>query len=303
LKYDRIDLMGGSYGTRAALEYLRRHPDHVRTVIVEGVAPPGYKLPLPFAKTIQDSIERVFAECAAEERCHGAYPNLRDEFLTALRNLEKAPAKYTLGPPVVNRPLVEQMSRDMFLDFMRLVLYVPELVSALPQLIHLAAANNYAAFGATVYPIRKDLDRRIARGMLLSVVCGEDVPFISDAEVERETKGTWMGDFRVRAHRDACGVWPRAEVPKEFHDPIRSGKPVLLISGEMDPATPPSFAAGEAKFLPNSRHVVIREGTHLTASPCIDKLVAQFVDRGSMDGLDTGCVGAIKHPPFIVYGK
>lgn len=109
-----------------------------------------------------------------------------------------------------------------------------------------------------------------------------------------------MGDSNVKSFRESCAVWPKADVPRSFLDPVKSDKPVLLISGEQDPATPAASAELAARHLPNSRHIVIRGGTHGTASECLDKISADFVRLGTAAGLDTGCVAAMKRPPFVV---
>src|SRR5215471_18088486 len=45
LGYGRVNVLGGSYGTKAALVYLRRHGEHVRTLTLEAVAPPDFLIP------------------------------------------------------------------------------------------------------------------------------------------------------------------------------------------------------------------------------------------------------------------
>jgi pimeloyl-ACP methyl ester carboxylesterase len=296
LGYDQVNLLGGSYGTRAALEYLRRHGDHVRTVMIKGVAPPGYKLPLPFAKTIQESMEHLFVDCAADPTCKKAYPDLRADFDNALARLQKSPAAFKL--PAAD--LDVKLTREIFIDSLRPVLYIPQFVAMMPSVIHQAAQGDFAAYGRLYYQLLVALEKGVARGMFLSVTCGEDVPFITDAEAKEQTAGTWLGDFRVRTQRQMCAAWPRGNVAASFHDPVRSDKPVLMISGDEDPATPPSYANEAAKSLPNSRHIVIKGGTHGTESPCLDGLVAQFVGAGSAKGLNETCVASIRRPAFVV---
>ncbi len=92
LGYDKINLYGGSYGSTAALAYLRQYPQRVRTATVAGVAPPDMKLPLPFGKGVQNALEHVFADCAADEKCRAAFPRPMADLETAGKLLEKAPA-------------------------------------------------------------------------------------------------------------------------------------------------------------------------------------------------------------------
>src|SRR5207244_12853121 len=57
LGYDRINLIGSSYGTRAALVYLRQHPERVRTVTLIGVAPTYLKMPCEDAQAAAGVME------------------------------------------------------------------------------------------------------------------------------------------------------------------------------------------------------------------------------------------------------
>jgi hypothetical protein len=73
---------------------------------------------------------------------------------------------------------------------------------------------------------------------------------------------------------------------------------VLLISGELDPAAQPEYAAEAAKYLINNRHVVEHNASHVLSGTCTNDLVMRFIEKGSAEGLDTSCVDQIKLPPF-----
>jgi pimeloyl-ACP methyl ester carboxylesterase len=292
LGYDKIDLLGGSYGSLAALVYARRHGDHVRSMVLEGVVPPDYRLPLPFAKTIQASLERLFADCAADSDCHKAFPNLKAEFEAVVKRLDAQPVTLQFDAQNVT------ITRGAFLSRMRVLLYQPAFVSQLPYMIHRAFEGDMKPYADAVFAMRRAVGQGIARGMAYSVGCSESVPFISEADIERETAGTWLGDSDVRTYQKNCGVWPHAKVGKEFLEPVHSDIPALLITGAGDPATPPSEAERAAVGLKHSRIVVIPHGTHLTASPCIDKMIVQFVNDGSSTAIDATCVNEIHQLPF-----
>lgn len=301
LGYDRINVWGVSYGSTAALDYLRRHADHVRTITVEGVIPPGFRAPLPFPHTVQKSMEGLFDRCAADEKCRAAFPRLRDEFQAVLDRLAKAPVvfKLTTGPPSMKEPVEITLTRDMFADFLRHNLYSPLAIAMMPSAIHSAYNGDFEPYALLCYrlSIRPNQDS-LAFGMYLSILCSESFPFITDEEVARVSEGTWVGDFRIRALRQVCSAWPRANVPTSFIEPIRSDKPVLLISGELDPAAQPEYAAEAAKYLINNRHVVEHNASHVLSGTCTNDLVMRFIEKGSAEGLDTSCVDQIKLPPF-----
>jgi pimeloyl-ACP methyl ester carboxylesterase len=303
LGYDKINLFGGSYGTQAALVYLRRHGDHVRTITLEGVAPPQYRIPLTFSRTTQNSVDQLMERCAADAVCHKDFPDLPIEFKAIVDRLEKSPAHFEVKNRQAGETQSVTLSRGMFVGSLRPLLYVPELVSVFPYMIHRAYQDDWSTYSAAVMTIRPAIDKSIDRGMSLSVICAEDVAGLKEGTIRRETKGTYLGDFQVRAYQDACREWPQGNIPKDFHAAIHSAVPALLISGALDPATPPEASAQAAHDLSNSRVVVVKDGTHGTGSPCIDGLIVQFVAQGSTEGLDVSCADQIHLPPFVTQAQ
>jgi pimeloyl-ACP methyl ester carboxylesterase len=298
LGYEKIDALGGSYGTLAALVYLRRHGEHVRSVVLEGVATPDYRLPLAFAKTIQESLGHLFADCAADPACHKEFPNLKTEFETVVQRLTDQPATFQLtsGP---DKGQTVTITRGAFVSALRPLLYQPGIVSRLPYIFHRAFDNDFNPYATVSAAMRRAVGQSVARGMSYSVTCSESLPFISERDIRRETAGTYLGDFDVRNYQKNCAIWPHAKVSKDYLKPVRSDVPVLLIAGAEDPATPASWAEHAAASLSNSRVVVIPHGTHLTASQCTDNMIVQFINQGSSSGIDTGCVSEIRNPPFV----
>lgn len=298
--YDKINVFGGSYGSRAALVYLRRHGDHVRTLTLEAVASPQYRIPITFARTIQSSVDQLIDRCAADPACHKDFPNLRTEFNALLSRLEKAPAHFELPNP---SPQPITLSRGMFVANLRPVLYIPELASQFPYMIHRAYQNDWTLYGSAVLTVTKAIDQILARGMSFSVICAEDAAGLKENDIRTGTRGTYLGDFQAHLYQQACHEWPQGTIPKDFYAPIHSDVPALIISGALDPATPPETAGQTAHDLKNSRLVVIKEGTHGTGSPCIDGMMAQFVAQGSLGGLDSSCTDQIHLPPFLTQEK
>ncbi len=298
--YERINLYGGSYGTNAALVYLRQHPARVRSVVLKGVAPTDYKMPLHFSKGVQHALDRLVEDCAQNVTCHKAFPKLKEELTAVVNRLDKTPATFAVINPVTGVEQQVTMTRAAFVDNLRVMLYVPDLTSMLPVIIHRAYEKDFAPFATYAFILVRQIDAQIARGMQLSVICSEHVPFITDADIARETSGTYYGNVRIKAYKSACSEWPAVKAPQSFLEPVKSDVPVLTVSGDVDPVTPPAFAAAAARTLPNSRQIIIRDGTHLTASDCIDRLVAEFLSKGNAQGLDDSCVKDIKRPAFIL---
>ncbi len=293
LGYGKIDVLGGSYGTLAALVYVRRHGEHVRAMVLEGVASPDYRLPLPFAKTIQASLDHLFANCAADPGCQKSFPDLKTEFETIVERLEEKPAAFEFN----HKPVT--LTRGVFVSDLRPLLYQPAIVSRLPHILHRAFEGDFTPFVTLAIFMHRAVNQSVARGMAFSVGCSESVPFISEADIQRDTGGTYLGDFDVRTYQKNCGSWPHARLSADFLDPVHSDVPSLLITGAEDPATPPSWAEHAAAGLSHSRVVAIPHGTHLTQSLCIDHMIVEFVNQGVASGIDTGCVNQIHNPPFF----
>jgi pimeloyl-ACP methyl ester carboxylesterase len=299
LGYDKINVYGGSYGSTAALSYLNFYPQHVRTVTISGIAPPDSPLPLSFAKGVEHAINRLVDDCAAEEKCKTAFPDLRKDWTTVVANLSKGPVTFDALNPYTQQKQQVTMTREGFAELMRLVLYNPIVISLLPAAIHEMSQGDYSHFAFYAYQVRHGLDLAIARGMQLSVICVEDVPFLKEADIQSEARGTFYGSDKAHAYIRACEQWPRGEMPAKFRQPIKSDVPVLMLSGELDPVTPPYLATPLLRWLPNGRQVVMHNATH-SSYECQEKLAREFIERGTANGLDTSCVEGIKRLPFLI---
>jgi pimeloyl-ACP methyl ester carboxylesterase len=302
LGYERINLWGGSYGTRAALEYLRRHEPHVRSVILDGVAPADMRLPLYTARDAQRALDRLFADCAADATCAATFPTLADDTRALFARLEQDRPIVRGVHPRTGRPLELPVTRrDAALVIFR-ALYVPEVTSLMPRVLTEAAHGNYQALLALAFQGAPEGDKRdVAFGMHLSVVCAEDLPRIgANARADAAATG-FLGAAMFEAQYAACSFWPRGDVPESFYAPVTSDRPVLILSGADDPVTPPTWGDQVASHLPNAKHIVVPGAGHITLTRgCVPQLVASFLDTASVAGLDPACTDVLKRPPFFV---
>jgi pimeloyl-ACP methyl ester carboxylesterase len=299
LGYERINLYGGSYGSTVALAYLRKHGSHVRSTVLAGVAPTNLKLPLPFAKGAQYAIDDLIADCGADTACRAAFPNFRAELASVLARLEKEPASVDVVNPFTEKTQHVNLGRGVFGERLRMMLYDRDPASLVPLLIHRAYQNDLEPFVQATLPQARGIYQSLSLGMYFSVTCSESVPFITEKDVKRETAGTFLGDYRVRVHQRACGEWPRAAVPRGFTEAVASDSPVLLLSGEVDPASPHWIGVEAASHLPNGRQLTVPNGGHGYFSPCISEIATAFISRGSAVGLETSCLQDVRRPPFV----
>ncbi|HYP54215.1 MAG TPA: alpha/beta fold hydrolase, partial [Pyrinomonadaceae bacterium] len=302
LGYERINIFGGSYGTRAAQAYLKRHDRHVRTVFLQGVSPTGQLMPRDFPQHTERALDGVIEECAADSACRAAFPDLRSDVRAVLERLLRGPVEVEVKHPQTNKATRIKLSRDLAAEAVRYMLYQSGAASRLPLVLHTAARGDFGPLAESAMFYRRVIVATGSIGMYLSVTCAEDVPWIRAGEGERNAANTFLGDYRLREQRAACELWPRARIPRDYHEPVRSGVPALILTGRFDPVTPPLYGDALAKNLPNSLHVVVPSGGHgfggLEGLDCINNLTADFVNRGTAKGLDTSCVGRIRRRGF-----
>jgi pimeloyl-ACP methyl ester carboxylesterase len=300
LGYDRINLFGLSYGTRAALVYLRQHPEHVRSVILLAVAPTDLKMPLHHAESGARAMDLLLTECEKDSACHAAFPKIRDDWKNVLAQLEKQPARVEYSPPDKSAPTTVEIQRGVFGEKIRSWMYGRDKAARIPLIVHHAATGDFVPF--LQQAIAPSIPDFVADGMYLSVTCAEDVPFIDPAEAAKLTADNPFGDYRVFQQTRACSMWPRGEISGDFLEPVGSTAPVLIFSGNMDPVTPPKYGEEISRHLPNSRHVIIPEAGHgpfgLTDPGCIDRIAIEFLDKSDARDLDVSCVERMKPPPF-----
>jgi pimeloyl-ACP methyl ester carboxylesterase len=301
LGYERINVLGGSYGTRAAQAYMRQHPQHVRSAVLMGVMIMDAKMPLYHARKAQESIDKLFDDCAAEESCRTAFPDLRGDLTKVIARLDQGPVKQTIPHPKTGQPVELSIPRGAFTTTLRAMQYSPFLSVRIPLYVHLAAQGDYAPMIRMTVLDRTDPNWNI--GLYLSITCAEDVARIDPQAVPALIADTYQGDDRIRDQVEACSFWPRASVAEDFFKPTESVAPTLILTGWSDPATPPEWAAEVARHLPNSLNVLIRDGSHgpggLSNINCYLKLVSDFVANGTPFGLDTSCIKEMKRSPFL----
>jgi pimeloyl-ACP methyl ester carboxylesterase len=302
LGYGRINLAGGSYGTRAALVYMKRHPNHVRAALLEGVDPTSSPAPLAFPRDAQRAFDGILTECMAEAACRGAFPNLRSEARTVFARSAAAPVPAEVLDPATGDPVNVTLSRDIVGEAVRYMTYQAGTASLVPVAIHEAALGNFGPLATFALFARMQIVSSGSMGMYLSVTCAEDLPFIKPGEGEHAAAGTYLGDYRLRQQRAACGVWPRGTVPEDYPRAIRSDAPALLLVGEWDPVTPPSLAEEAARTLLRGKILIVPHGAHgqegLEGAACLDTLVTAFLEGGTAAGLDVSCLAKIRRGPF-----
>ncbi|HOL36236.1 MAG TPA: alpha/beta hydrolase [Rubrivivax sp.] len=297
----RIDLVGGSYGTRAALEYLRQFPRAVRRTVLDGVAPPDMALPASLSTDSQAALDGLLAACAAEARCRERYPALHE---TLERLLASLPREADVAQPFTGRVERLVVEREFVLGLLRAPLYAPWVAAALPEAITEAAAGRLDALAglASVLAGGGARSSRLAEGMHFSVLCAEDVPRLA---LGNNPPGADFGQGDADFYRAACAQWPRGAVPAAFYVVPAAPSATLVLSGGADPATPPRHGARVARALgARARHVVVPAAGHGTLMlPCVREAAMRFIDAAddaAALAVDADCARALPRPGVFV---
>ena len=300
LGYDKLNLWGGSYGTRVALEYLRRHASHVRTVTLDGAAPPTMKLPLSFVTDGEAALKRMLDDCDAQVLCSSTFPELRATIAALRSRLARRPERTSIQDPRTGVREMIQVNENVLLSGMFRPLYVAEMASLLPLGLASAAAGDYNPLLAPNLEFANDISENLAVGMHLSVICAEDI-----ARVTRQDLDVLDASFFGRALVDdfvrACAFWPRGKLPADYYEPVTSDVPALILSGGIDPATPPRHGEAVAKTLKNARHLVAPHLGHgVSLHGCAPRLIESFIRKADAAALDGKCLERIPRPLFAL---
>ncbi len=290
----QIDLWGISYGTRVGFAYLRRHGAAVRAAVFDGVSPPTHSIARDAPADAERAFGLIFGSCAGDPACARAFPDLEPRLRRLLADLAAHPAPVSIRDPVSGAPVELTLTRDAFALGLEGLLYVPELSTILPLLVDRASRGDFQPFAAEVSAF--DLSSGVSRGLFYSVVCGEDA-----TAPPAPGRATILGDGFARSLAGVCAFWPHAEVPASERSPVRSDVPVLLLSGELDPVTPPAHAAEALTGLAHGVSLVVPGAGHgVTARGCLPDIVTSFLDSAGAAPLDTACLRRLARPPFFV---
>jgi pimeloyl-ACP methyl ester carboxylesterase len=298
LGYERINLWGGSYGTRAALVYLRQHPSHVRSLVLDGLAPFAIELPLFVARDGQRAIDLLYSDCEQDSDCASRFPRARDQLQRLLARLEQRPEPVVVQHPRTGLEQSFAVEREGLAAALLNLLYVPGLASLIPLGVERASHGEWSTLVGSMEAFSSSVD--ISTGMFLSVVCAEDIARIDDLEAESQTRGTFLGAGWLGRLREQCAAWHAAQLPPSFFEPITGKAPSLLLSGNLDPVTPPPWGEMVARALTPSRHVIVPGGGHgVSTLGCVPKLIGEFLESLDLDALKLDCVERLKRPAFF----
>jgi pimeloyl-ACP methyl ester carboxylesterase len=296
LGIERWSLAGFSFGTRLAQTYARRYPDRVQKVILDGVVPFDAQLTADLAESMESSLVFVSARCDSEPACHARFAGTRALLDRMAADLERTPARIRVVDSA-GTVLEGDFGRWEFAYAVRGMLY-GSLAASIPAMARQASeSGDFSAFARIYWSRTRWVGDSTSVGLHLGVYCSEDLLFVDSSDVARRAVGTLIGDRYYQEYKTGCDEWPRSPASEVMRTPWQSGMPVLLLSGERDPVTPPSYAERVARWLPRSSEVVFPGGGHSEQTACKTSIMAAFLDDGDLRSA-LECLSTMRFPGF-----
>ncbi len=297
--FEQINLVGGSYGTRMAQVYLRRFPERVRGLVIDGVVPTRLRLGAEHGIKLDQTLIRLFDACAEDRECAAAFPDLESAFEVLVSHYSTNGQALSVTHPRTGQAVDITFNRDFLASGLRFLAYAPQTQMMIPYLIHEAATTgDPSRLASQSLMVTEQMGDMIAIGLNFAVGCAEDWP---SWPRDLDQSHTLLGNSMLEFYDTVCDWWPRGEVPEDFHQPFDPGTPMLILSGEFDPVTPPEYGDEAAAQFANSRHLVASGQGHIVSTQaCMSRIVTEFIDNLDLDALDTDCMDSLGPEPFFI---
>ena len=294
----KFDLVGVSYGTRVAQQFLKRHPEGVRSIVLDSVAPNELVLGGEFARNLDDALKAQFANCARQPACAKAFPDPHANLVALRKTLSDTPRKVSFPDPISFRQKTETLNGDSMASLVRMFAYAPETAALLPHTIQQSLLGNDAPLLGQIGILELGIESLARSGMQLSVICAEDADRLAANDADADTL---LGKRMVDVLKAQCAIWPRGQRPADFNEPATGDAPILVLEGELDPVTPPRYGEQVMQHLDNARLIVAKgQGHNIIGRGCMPKLVSEFMQTLAPRALDVACVDELGPIPYFI---
>ena len=253
LGYDQVNIYGTSYGTRLALEILRRHGQHIRSAILDSVYPPNVRFFSDYWANCWGTFEHIFDACSADADCRSRYPGIEESLFQILDDLHANPRTMRYGGTGTEITLTYDDA--IFVDAMYLFPYLAQ-PGMVPFMIQRASQGDFSPIESLIpWSMEVVPSDSIADGVQNSILCREETPF--DSYEHLVELGNQMPPQIARGSvssftYDLCAEWGVAPADAAEKEPVVSDVPTLILTGEYDPITPPAWARLAAETLSTS---------------------------------------------------
>ncbi len=295
-----LNLVGVSYGTRMAQQYAARFPDSVRSIVLDSAVPNSLALGQDHARNLENAVQAQLALCTANTECRSRFGDPYAQLKTLHARLSAQPVKVQVPDPNTYQASERTLTAVRLAGLVRLYTYNGYTSALMPLMIDEALKGNYAPLLGQEQLVVGDVSNRITGGMGLSVGCSEDADLLKTNPADHDTV---MGNSIIELFQNVCPRWPHRERPADFHQPFKSALPVLILSGELDPVTPPRYGEEILAALSNARLITARgQGHGIMSVRCVPQLVGEFVATLQPKKLDATCLDNLQAPPaFLNY--
>lgn len=299
LGYDKINLMGPSYGSRLALTVMRDFPQIVRSTVIGSIDPPQENLLAGRPIAFDTSLKRLFAGCAADPDCNAKYPNLPQVFAEDVATLNATPANLPLKDPATGKETAVPVNGAVFLTAVYFSLFLGPLIPIVPILLT-RVHNGENEFLIPLLSVIAEIVQSVSIGMNYAVQCQEAYSFTTFDEVKAQAQETLpeIRDYEltsIGSDLAICQKWNVKKADAREHQPVQSDLPTLLLSGQYDPITPPNYGVDAAKTLPKSFTVEFPGVGHdpiSTSGMCGAGIIVGFLQNPAAKP-DTACAASL----------
>ncbi|HUB88256.1 MAG TPA: alpha/beta fold hydrolase [Dyella sp.] len=294
----QLDLVGVSYGTRMAQQYIKHYPNSVRSVVLDSVVPNQIVLGEDFAGNLDDALKKDFAYCTAVPACKQRFGDSMQTLYQLRDALRANPHKVSFRDPETYETVERPLSEFSLASVVRMFAYQPETAALLPLSINAAAHGDVGPLLGQAKILSGDLSGDMNNGMSMSVICSEDADLL---QPRPQDQNTILGNHLIDAIKAQCEVWPHGTRPDDFHAPLKSDKPILMLSGELDPVTPPRYGQQILPGLSDARQLIFKgQGHSLLGRGCMPQLLGKFIDKPDPRQLDASCLDKLGETPAFI---
>ncbi|NMM48524.1 alpha/beta fold hydrolase [Marinigracilibium pacificum] len=285
LNIDKLNLIGGSYGTKVALKYIEKYPESTNKVVLQGIFPPEVNLYDNVISNYHQAIRNVFKLCEQDEKCKSRYPDLSEQYYSTIKRLRNEPLRldYQGSEFVIN-------AQD-FILITHLMLYQRSTVQILPYTISQFNNNEYVDLENVLRSV-ESVFNIINLPVYWSVMSQEEFSgtekskLLSDLEKNEEL---YPGHAFFLSDPEVLEFWANGNSINNDEKPVESEVPVLLVNGGYDPITSVENMKLAEKGLTNSIGVAFNFEGHSIFTQCFYDLALQFLNSETSASLNTSC--------------
>ncbi len=296
----QLNLVGVSYGTRVAQQYARRYAQAVRSIVLDSAVPNAIALGQDQAANLEAALKAQLDECNRQPVCQQRFGDVYARLIALRDRLRSQPVKTQVADPNTFITHERTLTANSLAGLVRLYAYNSNTSALLPLMIDEASKGNYAPLLGQAQLLSDDLEGRFNGGMGLSVICTEDADLLQARDMDRDTL---LGNSLIEFYQQACAVWPHQQRPADFHQPLQSAIPTLILAGEYDPVTPPRYADAIKATLKQARVLLAPgQGHPVLNVRCMPQLLEKFIRDLQPEALDASCLQQLRATPaFLTY--